>query len=137
MKPVPMMSSAENAASVLTALAETAITVLNAVSVKIVWITSVSAEAAARTVPLSVRIAVKNAPTVPTRRSAEAAISVRTVQAVKETSATAVRPVRCVQNMFVSVETVVPSVWKQSVPNVMKNAKTAQGMSSVQTVTIV
>ena len=81
----------------------------------------------------SVRIAMKNAPTVRTLRSVEAAMSVRTVLEEMEVFVITVRPVSIVQNISVTVERVVQSV-RPCVRTVMKNVQNVPMMRSAEDV---
>ena len=79
----------------------------------------------------SVRIVMKNAPTVRMWRSAEAAMSVRTVLEEMEVFVITVRPVSIVQNISATAEQAVQSV-RPCVRTVMKNVQNVPMMRSVE-----
>ena len=96
------MRCAESAAYASIVSAVRATTVRNAANVKTVWMPSVSAAMAAQTVQRSVRTVTKSVQTVPMKKSAADATSVRIVQAVTETFAITAKPARCARNLSVS-----------------------------------
>jgi len=130
-KTVPMTRCAESAvyASIVSAVRAT--TARNAASAKTAWMPSVSAVTAAQTVQRSVRTVTKSVQTVPRKKSAVDATSVRIAQAVTETSAITAKPARCALNLFVSAEAGAQSVQSESVPNAMKNAVNVPMMNYV------
>ena len=69
--------------------------------------------------------AVKNAQTVPIRKFAEDATPAKTAQEETVTSATTVKPVKCVPNMFVSADKAAQTA-QLSVRIAAKNAKPVQ-----------
>ena len=68
--------------------------------------------------------AVKNAQTVPIRKFAEDATPAKTAQEETVTSATTVKPVKCVPNMFVSAVQAAQSVLRSAL-NATKNVRNA------------
>ena len=103
----------------------------SAANVKTVWMPSVSVVTDVQTVQQSARTATKNVPTVRMKRSAEAAISARTVQAETVTSAITARHVRCALNLSVSAVAGARSVSNVFAPNATKNAANVRMMSCV------
>ena len=101
-KTVPMTRCAESAAYASIVSAVRATTAQNAANAKTVWMPSVSAVTDVRTARRSVRIATKNVQTVPRKKSAADATSVRIVRVVTETFAITAKPARCALNLSVS-----------------------------------
>ena len=93
------MRCAESAAYASIVSAVRATTAQNAANAKTVWMPSVSAAMAAQTVQRSVT---KSVQTVPRKKSAADATSVRIVQAATETFAITAKPARCALNLSVS-----------------------------------
>ena len=104
------MRYAVNAAYASIVSAARAIIVPSAVFAKTVWMQSVSAVTDVQGVRQSVRTATKSVQTVPRKKSAVDATSVRIAQAVTETSAITAKPARCALNLFVSAEAGARSV---------------------------
>ena len=104
--------------------------VTTVITVANVW-KSATVEAVVQAVRQCVRIAMKNAPTVRTLKSAEGAMFVRTVLEEMEVFVITVRLVSIVQNISVIAEQAAQSV-KLSARTVMKNVQAALTMRSVE-----
>ena len=105
----------------MTAWAERATTVPNAVSARTAWI-SASAETDAWTAQVSALRALKNVQTAPRRKSAADAVSAKIAQAVTVISAITAKPARCARISSASAAADARSAWISSAPNVTKNA---------------
>jgi len=104
------MRCAESAAYASIVSAGTATIARNAANARTAWMPSVSVVTDVQGVRQSVRTATKSVQTVPRKKSAVDATSVRIAQAVTETSAITAKPARCALNLFVSAEAGARSV---------------------------
>ena len=130
------MRCAESVAYASIVSAVRATTVRNAANVKTVWMPSVSAAMAAQTVQRSVRTVTKSVQTVPRKKSAADATSVRIVQAVTETFAITAKPARCALNLSVSAVAGAQSVQSESVPNAVNVPMMNFVLTAVSAVTV-